>query len=103
MMAQKTSTLYARINPKVKEKAERILAELGIPASTAVDMFYRQIIMHRGLPFEAKLTPRRLPDISDMSSDEFFAALEDGYADIEKGNERPIANAFASIAEDYGI
>ena len=37
--------LYARIEPDVKEKAENILAKLGIPASSAINMFYKQIIL----------------------------------------------------------
>ena len=48
----KTANLYARIEPDVKEKAELILESLGIPASSAINMFYKQIILHRGIPFE---------------------------------------------------
>ena len=51
-MAAKTSNLYARIEPEVKEEAESILAALGIPASNAINMFYKQIILNRGIPFE---------------------------------------------------
>ena len=46
-MAAKTSNLYARIEPEVKEEAESILAALGIPASNAINMFYKQIILNR--------------------------------------------------------
>jgi DNA-damage-inducible protein J len=41
----KSANLYARIEPDVKEQAERILSALGIPASNAITMFYRQIIL----------------------------------------------------------
>mgnify|MGYP003410769099 CR=1 FL=1 len=51
-MATKSANLYARIEPDVKEQAEGILAALGIPASNAINMFYKQIILQRGLPFE---------------------------------------------------
>ena len=44
----KSSNLYARIEPEVKEQAETILASLGIPASNAITMFYKQIILQRG-------------------------------------------------------
>jgi len=46
-MATKTANLYARIEPDVKNQAESILEELGIPASSAITMFYKQIILHR--------------------------------------------------------
>ena len=47
-MATKSANLYARIEPDVKEQAEGILAALGIPASNAINMFYKQIILQRG-------------------------------------------------------
>ena len=42
-MATKSANLYVRIEPDVKEQAEGILAALGIPASNAINMFYKQI------------------------------------------------------------
>ena len=54
-MATKSANLYARIEPEVKEQAESILSTLGIPASNAINMFYKQIILNRGLPFEVKI------------------------------------------------
>ena len=51
----KTANLYARIEPDVKEQAEGILTALGIPVSNAINMFYKQIILQRGIPFEMKL------------------------------------------------
>ena len=48
----KSANLYARIEPDVKEKAEDILAALGIPASNAINMFYKQIILQGELPSE---------------------------------------------------
>lgn len=40
---EKTATLNLRINPTVKNNAENVLKQLGIPMATAVDMFLRQI------------------------------------------------------------
>ena len=51
-MATKSANLYARIEPEVKEQAESILSALGIPASDAINVFYKQIILQRGLPFD---------------------------------------------------
>nr|MCR4721987.1 type II toxin-antitoxin system RelB/DinJ family antitoxin [Lachnospiraceae bacterium] len=66
-MATKSVNLYARIEPDVKEKAESILATLGIPASNAINMFYKQIILNRGLPFEVRIPTARPIDVSEMS------------------------------------
>ena len=43
----KTANLFARIEPEVKEQAEAILSALGIPASSAINMFYKQIILQQ--------------------------------------------------------
>ena len=48
----------ARIEPDVKEQAEGILAALGIPASNAINMFYKQIILQRD-SFEVKMPSAR--------------------------------------------
>ena len=41
-MAGKTSNIYIRIEPEIKKEAEEILETLGIGASQAVNMFYKQ-------------------------------------------------------------
>lgn len=63
----KSANLYARIEPDVKEQAESILNALGISASNAITMFYKQIILQKGLPFEVKL-PEHPLDVSQMTA-----------------------------------
>ena len=75
-MAAKSANLYARIEPDVKEQAEEILATLGIPASNAINMFYKQIILNRGLPFEVKIPTARPVDISRMNAETLDMELE---------------------------
>jgi DNA-damage-inducible protein J len=50
----KTTTARARIEPEVKEEAEKILGDCGLRPSQAISMFYRQVILERGLPFPIK-------------------------------------------------
>ena len=40
---EKTMTLNLRVNPTVKQQAEDVLKQLGIPMATAIDMYLRQI------------------------------------------------------------
>ncbi|HKJ92672.1 MAG TPA: type II toxin-antitoxin system RelB/DinJ family antitoxin [Longimicrobiales bacterium] len=47
----KTATARARLEPEIKEEAEKILGECGLSASEAIGMFYRQVILRHGLPF----------------------------------------------------
>ena len=102
-MATKSANLYARIEPDVKEKAESILSTLGIPASSAINMFYKQIILQRGLPFEVKIPSARPVDISTLSEAGFNEELEKGYADMQAGRTKNAKKAFADIRKDYGL
>lgn len=99
----KTANLYARIEPDVKEQAEAILSALGIPASNAINMFYKQIILQRGLPFEVKMPEARLADVSVLSDAKVDAELEKGYTDMKEGRTKSVKLAFADIRKDYGL
>lgn len=72
----KSANLYARIEPELKEQAESILAALGIPASNAITMFYKQIILQRGMPFDVKLPAARPLDVSTLTDEQLNAELE---------------------------
>lgn len=102
-MAAKSANLYARIEPDVKEQAESILSVLGISASNAINMFYKQIILNRGLPFEVKIPIAKLVNVAELSEVELNAELEKGYADMAAGRTKPVRQAFADIRKDYGI
>lgn len=51
----KTAVIHTRIEPQTKQQAERILHELGMSPTEAIRLFYRQITLHRGLPFRVHL------------------------------------------------
>lgn len=59
-MAEKTATLNLRVNPTVKEQAEKVLSRLGIPMSIAIDMYLNQISLTGGIPFAVTLP--KVPD-----------------------------------------
>ena len=52
---EKTATLNLRVNPMVKERAEAVLSKLGVPMSTAIDMYLNQISLTGGIPFAITL------------------------------------------------
>ncbi len=99
----KTANLYARIEPELKEQTEEILLSLGIPASNAITMFYRQIVLQRGLPFDLKLPANAPVDASKLTDAELDVELEKGYADVKAGRLRDAGSAFTDIRRDYGI
>ena len=46
-MATKTANVLARVEPDVKQQAEEIMSQLGIPVSVVINMLYKQIIMKK--------------------------------------------------------
>jgi addiction module RelB/DinJ family antitoxin len=52
------STISARMDSEMKKNVEFILNKLGLSHSSAINLFYSQILMNDGLPFEMKLTEK---------------------------------------------
>jgi len=48
----KTSTVRARIEPDLKDKAEQVFRKLGLTSTQAITLFYKQVELRNGLPFE---------------------------------------------------
>ena len=82
----KTATIRARIEPDLKSEVEDILSQLGLTASEAVLLLYRQIRLRRGLPFEVaipnKLTARTLRASKAGKGVKRFATRKELYADL---------------------
>lgn len=88
----KTETVKARIEPSLKSEGEAILSAIGLNTTEAITMFFRQIVMHKGLPFEAKIpdaeTIKVLEDAKKgigMSEPMSFEDFKDKYT--KKANE----------------
>ena len=65
----KTEAIKARVEPKLKAQAERILDELGLDASDAIRVFYKQVVLRKGLPFDVampnKATQRAMREVQE--------------------------------------
>lgn len=55
----KTAVIHTRIDAELKIGAENILKEIGLTSSEAVRLFYRQIELNQGIPFDVKI-PNKL-------------------------------------------
>lgn len=51
----KTSTIRARIEPALKSKAEHIFRKLGLTTTQAITLFYKQVELKKGLPFDVAI------------------------------------------------
>jgi len=48
----KTTTVRARIEPDLKDKAEKVFHNLGLTSTQAITLFYKQVELRNGLPFD---------------------------------------------------
>ena len=99
----KTANLYARIEPNLKNEAETILGGLGIPVSNAINIFYRQIVIHRGLPFQVRLAPRPLVTAATMPDSDLDAEIQRGLDDLESGRTRPFRDVAEELKAEFGL
>ncbi len=68
-----TATVQARIEPKVKKQAEKILSQLGMTTGDAIRIMMHQVIAHQGYPLEIKL-----PQIPNATTQAAIFELEQG-------------------------
>lgn len=99
----KTANLYARIEPDLKNEAEAILVDLGVPVSNAINMFYRQIVIHRGLPFQVKLPSSGLINAANLSDMQLDAEVAKGFRDIAAGRKRSLKSAAERLSQELAL
>lgn len=97
----KSSNLYVRIEPDVKEQAEKVFDGLGISMSNAVGLFLKQVVINQAIPFELTLAPAEIKSVNTMTEAEFNAELENGYADYLTGKGRPAKEVFSDIRKGF--
>lgn len=95
-MAAKTANVLARVEPDVKEQAESIMAQLGVPASVVINMLYKQIIMTKSIPFSLSV-PNAPLFRDEMDSSQFDAVMRNGYEQAMANESRPAADVFSEL------
>jgi DNA-damage-inducible protein J len=68
----KSAVVRARIEPELKENAEAILDQLGLNPTQAITIFYRQVELRGGLPFDVSIpnaATRRVFESTDAGRD----------------------------------
>ena len=51
----KTATVRARIEPDLKSDVEFLFKKLGLSTTEAINLFYRQVKLRKGLPFNVAI------------------------------------------------
>ena len=91
-MGAKKSNVNVKIDASVKEQASQLLERMGIDQTTAIDMFYRQIITERRLPFQptvAQTYKEQLLDIINQKKipSRMVDVNSDGHIIVDKAKD----------------
>ena len=99
----RTANIFARVEPELKEQAESVLNQLGIPMSNAVGMFLRQIVLQRGIPFEMKLPKTEPLAYGSLTTEQFDKEIEKGMSDVKAGRVYSADSIEAEMKRDFGV
>jgi len=98
-MPRQTTNINIRMDRELKEQAEVVLSELGMNMTTAFNIFLRQAVRQRKIPFEISLNQPNTTDINARNElwETFRAVQEDS---IKNGTDRiTMEEIDAEIAE----
>lgn len=98
-----TTAVYARIDSNLKENAERILQQLGISPSSAIQMLYSQIVLTRGMPLDLHLPTRKPTAIGDMTREELDAELQKGMDSLKSVKAYSPDEVLKELNKEFGI
>lgn len=98
-MATKTANVLARVEPDVKQQAEEIMSQLGIPVSVVINMLYKQIIIKKGIPFSLSLTSAPAT-LDEMDNATFNAIMQKGLTQAKNGESLDAEAVFSSIRKE---
>jgi addiction module RelB/DinJ family antitoxin len=100
LMAAKTANVLARVEPDIKEKAENIMSQLGVPASVVINMLYKQIIMTKGIPFALHVSG--VPASRDeMAESVFDEMMHTGFMQAKADQSRSAADVFSELRQEF--
>lgn len=98
-MATKSANVLARVEPEVKEQAESIMAQLGVPASVVINMLYKQIIMTKSIPFSLSL-PREPISLDSITGEDFNSIMQTGLSQAKSNKSRPVSDVFSDLRRE---
>ena len=83
----KTAMIRARVEPELKSEVEGVFSELGLSATEAITLFYKQVAIHNGLPFQVRIpnaeTMAAIKDANDLTDLIEYSGFDDLIADFE--------------------
>lgn len=85
----KTAYVTARVEKKLKTDAEKVLKTVGVKTSDALTMFYKQVVIQQGLPFDVRVPNKKVrKTIADLRAGKgklYTGSTKDIFDAITKG------------------
>ena len=98
-MATKTANVLARVEPDVKQQAEEIMQELGIPVSVVINMLYKQIIIKKGIPFSLSLS-KNITTLDETDKATFNSIMGKGFTQAKNGESLDAEDVFNLLRKE---
>ena len=98
-----TALADIEVESSLREKAENILNEIGMTYSQAINLFTRQVVFHREIPFKLSLPiyeEDSIPFIDNMTDEEFNAYMQKAYDDHKAGRYYSLEEAEKILEEE---
>lgn len=83
----KSANIQTRIDGDIKAKAGKILSKIGLNHSEAINIYYRQIVLRRGIPFNLEIpneaTLAAFDEVKTISNNKRFSTVNELFEDLD--------------------
>jgi DNA-damage-inducible protein J len=81
-----TVAISARVDESSKKQAKSVLEKLGLSMSGAIELFFRQVVIHQGIPFDIRLpstgTAQAIDEL-EAGKGTKFESVDDLFEDLD--------------------
>ena len=92
------ATISTRVDDQIKSDAEKIADEIGIPVSTAINIFLKRFIANRGFPFSV-VVPKSITTVPFIDVEMLDASVKQAIADP---NNLGLSHQFTYLDQNTG-
>ena len=89
-----------RMSSELKTQSEELYRSLGIPLTTAIQVFLKKSLAVGGLPFELRVSPPPIPNMATMTQAQFDSELQKGYDSAMAGDLIDARRAHADLMDE---
>lgn len=94
MDMSKTGYITARVEPKLKARAGRVLAKVGVSTTDAITMFLTQVVLKDGLPFDVRVpnaeTRKAIAELESGGGERFEGTTKDFFDHAHRRPKRRV-------------